>query len=395
MTFAERDAIIVGAGPAGAICAAYMAKAGADVLLLEKDSFPRHKACGDIQREGIVTHLERLGAVRALDSASTCIRRIQLISGGGFQTVMPFECYCVSRYELDRLLAETAKRHGAELRENCMVTDVIMNMGQACGVKIRYRGEDAEIRGKLIIGADGSCSSVAGALGIRKEESYSIWMGERAYFRGVKLDRSLARDRYDAYGVFSFDESAAPGFFWILPVGENGVSSGICNAGVILQGRDQYRGTDLQERFFRWINGSEIISDMFSKAERISRWAGGRMNDIGQSAKKAGNGFLMIGDAASLVMPFSFDGLSQAADSAYAAAAAAMAVISENDFSEENLTSKYERALGSKSRTETDDEIREMRLFMESVHDPKIMDRVIENMEKDPVYRKKHITNIK
>ena len=48
MVRTERDVIVIGAGPAGSICAAYMAKAGIDVLLLDKEIFPRDKVCGDI-----------------------------------------------------------------------------------------------------------------------------------------------------------------------------------------------------------------------------------------------------------------------------------------------------------------------------------------------------------
>ncbi len=54
MAFAEREVIIAGAGPAGSICASYLARAGVDVLLLDKDIFPRDKACGDMQCEGLV-----------------------------------------------------------------------------------------------------------------------------------------------------------------------------------------------------------------------------------------------------------------------------------------------------------------------------------------------------
>lgn len=395
MISAKRDVIIVGGGPAGAICAAYLAKAGADVLILEKDGFPRHKACGDMQREGIVAHMERLGVVRDIDRISTCIRRIQLISGEGSEAILPFECYCTPRYELDSLLAETAAGYGAELRENCTVTDVIINGGSAAGVKVRYRGEDAEIKGRIVIGADGACSSVAGALGVRRETSESIWLGERAYFRGVKLDRELAADQYDAYGIFAFDESVVPGFFWMLPTGKNGVRDGICNVGVMLQGRDTYRGSDLQERFFKWVNSSEKVKEMFSSAEKISPWAGGRLNDISQGADKAGDGFMLIGDAASLVIPFSFDGLSRAADSAYAAAEAAAEALKTGDVSRENLTKMYERAFGHENKKTTEDTIKEIRLFMESMHDPKVIDKVIGNLENDPVYRKKNMQNIK
>ena len=97
MAVTERDVIIVGAGPAGSICASYLAKAGVDVLLLEKDILPRDKTCGDMQCEGVVSHLGRLGVIDALDAMSTCIRHIKLISGGN-ETLLPFECYCCLLY---------------------------------------------------------------------------------------------------------------------------------------------------------------------------------------------------------------------------------------------------------------------------------------------------------
>ena len=80
MTVFEREVTIVGAGPSGALCAAYLAKAGIDVLLLERDIFPREKACGDVLREGFVSHVEALGIAGDLDAMSTCVRRLKLIS---------------------------------------------------------------------------------------------------------------------------------------------------------------------------------------------------------------------------------------------------------------------------------------------------------------------------
>ena len=57
MAFAEREVIIAGAGPAGSICASYLARAGVDVLLLDKDILPRDKACGAMQCEGLAYHM--------------------------------------------------------------------------------------------------------------------------------------------------------------------------------------------------------------------------------------------------------------------------------------------------------------------------------------------------
>lgn len=391
MIMAERDVIIVGAGPAGSICAAYLAKAGVDVLLLEKDIFPRDKACGDMECEGIVSHLGTLGAVEELDALSTCIRNLKLISNRGNETLIPFECYCAPRYELDRILSETAAKHGAELRQSCTVTGLVTENGTVTGVRARYRGEDVTMKSRIVIIADGAFSGLGKSLGIAHEKPYSMWIGERAYFKNVNLDRALAKGQYDAYGVFGFSELAGPGYFWVMPVGRDGVRDGICNVGIMVNDLDAYRQADLQERFYKWSGSIPKIGEMFERAVRISPWEGGRMNDIGQGVQKAGNGYMVIGDAAALTMPLVHDGLSAAADSAKAAALAALGAFMAGDVSGENLMNEYMHAYKMKSERTITEQLKLKRLLMESMHDPSVMDKMIELLETDPIYRKSHL----
>ena len=129
MVRTERDVIVIGAGPAGSICAAYMAKAGIDVLLLDKKIFPRDKVCGDILQEGIVAHVDALGAFDELDRTGTCIRSLRLVSSNGDIAHLPFECYCTPRYRFDELMVKTAVKHGAEFRQGCRVVDMIVEKG--------------------------------------------------------------------------------------------------------------------------------------------------------------------------------------------------------------------------------------------------------------------------
>lgn len=391
MTSAERDVIIVGAGPAGSICASYLAKAGVDVLLLEKDILPRDKACGDMQCEGLVYHMGVFGAVRELDSMSTCIRNLKLISDSGNETLIPFECYCAPRYDLDKLLADTAVRHGADFRQSCRVTDVITERGMVTGVKARYRGEEIQIRSRLVIGADGAFSAVAAATGISKEKPYGMWAGQRAYFKGVKLDRGLAKDQYDAYGVVAFPGHLGTGYLWITPVGRDGVKHGICNVGMVIHDRDAFDGADLKEVFSQCVSSSPKLSAMLESAERISSWEGGRINDISYGIHKAGDGFMVIGDAAALTMPMAMDGLSVAAGSAKAAADAAMAALVTGNVTEEKLMDEYRKSYKAKPEKQIREKLKVSRLLMESMYDPGVMNRIIELLEKDPVYRKKHL----
>ena len=377
MTMIKRDVIIAGAGPAGAICAAYLARAGFDVLVIDKEIFPREKVCGDMLREGIVKHVERLEAIDVLDEKSTCIRRLKLISPSGKEALIPFECYALQRFELDKLLIETAKSWGAEFRQGCRLTDVISEGGRVCGVIVRENGAEYQIRSHIVIGADGVDSQVAKVLDISDEKPEGIWLGTRAYFKGVKLEAGLRKDQYDAGGVFGFDSKEGPAYFWVLPVGRDGAKRGICNVGMLVKGRDNCSGEDLVKRLEDWM-GSDKIRPIFDGAERLRHWGFGRMADNTQAREKVGDGYMLIGDAAAIIAPLFGDGLSSAADTAKAAADAVEIAFKSGDFSAEAVTASYEAALAKLQPVKSEDEIKEDRLLMESLVDGRVMDKIIE-----------------
>ncbi|NLD19537.1 MAG: geranylgeranyl reductase family protein [Clostridiales bacterium] len=369
----ERGAIIVGGGPAGAICAAYLAKEGVDVLLLDKDRFPRQKPCGDLVGEGITSHIEKLEIIHELDEISTFIKRIKIITGSGREAIMPFECYSLARADLDMLLLDTAAKWGAEVWQGCQVTDVIEEEGFARGVKIRYRGCETEVRSKLVIGADGATSQVAKSLGVMKEKSSGRGYGQRAYFKGVKLSKVLAPGQYDAYGVFCFDELVKPCYFWAVPVGRTGVEEGYCNVGMMVYDRETFRGMSLEESFNQWVKRNPIIAEMFEDAKQIEPWLGGDITDASQRMEHFGNGFILIGDAAALMMPLKKDGLSKAADSAAAAAKAAVLALRKKNCSREF----FEEVIKEEPQ---EDKLKEDILMIQSLYDSKLMDRIIMNL---------------
>lgn len=383
MVSIKRDVIVAGAGPAGAICAAYLARAGYDVLLIDKDLFPRDKACGDMLREGIVRHIEKLEAVDVLDEKSTCIRKVKLVGSDGSEARMPFECYSLPRFELDKLLVDTAKSWGAEFRHGCRLVDVIRENGKVCGVIVREKGAEYKIRSQIVIGADGVDSQMRG-----DEEASGIWLGARGYFKGVKLDKSMAKGQYDAGGVFSFDEKGGPAYFWVMPVGRDGVKRGICNVGMLIKGRDACSSKELLERLESWM-GSEKISAMFADAEQTGEWSFGRLADNTQKRKNVGEGYLLIGDAAAQTTPLFGNGLGAAADTAKAAADAVETAFKSGDFSAEAVTASYEASLVKLQPVKTEDEVKEERLLMESLEDPKVIDKMIKMLDRDPNYRKK------
>ena len=376
----KRDVIIAGAGPAGAVCAAYLARAGIDVLLLDKELFPRDKVCGDIVRESVVRHIEQLEAVAALDEMSSCIRRLNLISPSGNEAVIPYECYTMPRARLDQLLVDVAVSWGAEFRQGCRVENVIRDGGKVCGVLVREKGQLRELKSRIVIAADGAASAISGMINETDEISEGVWMGQRAYFKGVKIDKGLSKEQYDAGGIFCFDDKKGPAYFWVVPVGADGVKRGICSVGMIIRGGDDLSDADIASRLTAWLDCNDKIKVCMGEAEQISPWSFGRLPDMNQGKEPVGNGCIFIGDAAAQTIPLYGDGIGAAADSAKAAADAVEDAFRNDDFSEERIRSRFNVAMTALRRSDTEEyenRAKLDRLLIESMVDPHVMDMVI------------------
>lgn len=115
-----RDVIVIGAGPAGSCVAAGLAQRGWDVLLLEKDRFPRHKVCGEFLSPESQQSLAGCGLFEDVRTLSPHpITRALLVSQGGaeIRVDLPGTAWGVSRRSMDQALAQGAERHGATFRE--------------------------------------------------------------------------------------------------------------------------------------------------------------------------------------------------------------------------------------------------------------------------------------
>jgi flavin-dependent dehydrogenase len=175
------DVAVVGAGPAGAAAAIFLAEYGLDVIVLDRAELPRPKICGEYLSPEAGRLLDRLGVLKAVDAAGAApLVGMRITAPDGTSVVgryheiagwRPYRQHAmgVARETLDGALVERLRAVPVQLRERTRVVDVIVEGGRVVGV----RAEDGdqrplEVRARVVVAADGRASVVAQRLGCRR-----------------------------------------------------------------------------------------------------------------------------------------------------------------------------------------------------------------------------------
>jgi menaquinone-9 beta-reductase len=162
------DVAIVGGGPAGSSCAGFCAAAGLHAILIEREKFPREKVCGDCLNPEcwpILRRLEIDGRVRAAPHAA--LDWVEFVSLRDHHVRLDLPCdengeIAVKRSVFDSIVLDRARELGTEVREATTFTAIEENSGKW---KLTF-GDNAQIRARILVAADGRNSTVARLLGI-------------------------------------------------------------------------------------------------------------------------------------------------------------------------------------------------------------------------------------
>lgn len=285
----EYDVVIVGAGPAGSIAARYAAEGGASVIMLEKDRDVGYPVrCGEaISKAGVsefITPDERW--------ISAHISKFALISPDGTEAVIEFgdAGYVLERRIFDYELAKTAANAGAEIVTRAYVNGLLFEDGKVSGVKYEYRGEQKELKAKIVIGADGV------------ESRIGRWAGLKTYvdFREMECCVQVTASNINVKGdtlYFYFGENVAPGgYFWIFPKVNGAANIGLGVSGMVGKKRSA----------LSFLNN--FMENNFPNAPILTSIAGGVPSSI-TLEKISAPGIMLVGDAARQVNPLSGGGI--------------------------------------------------------------------------------------
>lgn len=316
------EVIVVGAGPAGSSAAFHLARAGVDVLLLEKARFPREKVCGDGLTPRAVHQLIRMGVdVEAPGWARS--RGMRWIAGERQAVIdwpslgrYPDFGLSRSRHDFDDILARHAERAGARLRTGVKVTGPLTDAsGRVTGVEAEAGRERRSVvfRSRVVVAADGAAARLALAVGRRRDERRMVATAARRYYRSPERSREeylelwadLRRPGSDRY---------LPGYGWIFPMGDGRVNVGL---GALPHRR--HGSPDLRATLELWL------------ARTPEEWGLHEENAEGRVSSAAlplgfnrhpqyERGMLLVGDSGGMVSPWNGEGIAQALEAGEVAA---------------------------------------------------------------------------
>lgn len=302
----DADVIVVGGGPAGSTTAFFLARAGCDVLLVDRASFPRDKVCSEYlspQASRLLHEMDVLEEIERAPSARLTGMRVHSPDGTTFQGSFTadtgyraFRSYgvAVRRPILDAILLSRARRVGARVREGLDVRDVLRDdAGRVIGVVARDGTEPVTLRAPLVVGADGLRSVVARRLQLGAHGKWPRRLALVRHHRGIHHDADI--------GDMHVFEGGYAGF---APVG-----GGLTNVAVVIPTQlSREIGNDRDAIMTHLLNDHPSTAARVEGSEAVTpARAIGPFNWRAPQAWAPGT--VLVGDAADFFDPFTGEGI--------------------------------------------------------------------------------------
>ena len=298
------DVLVVGAGPAGSSAAAWAARLGLDVVLVDAAVFPRDKSCGDGLTPRAIGELQRLGLEDWL-RAHTVNRGLRA-HGFGQTLLLPWPGgslpawgSAVARTELDDHLRTTAIKAGATAIDGARVVGVRRDGGRVVGVELDADGDRFEIACRRLVVADGVRSPVGRMLGRAWHRETVYGVAGRSYVTSERSDDPWISSHLELRGS---DGEILSGYGWIFPLGAGQVNLGVGTlatakrpANVALRPLMQFYADERREEF--------ALSGELRAPTSALLPMGGAVSGV------AGPNWALIGDAAACVNPLNGEGI--------------------------------------------------------------------------------------
>ena len=324
------DVCIIGAGPGGSSASIQLSNQGIQHLIIDKAVFPRDKICGDACSGKVVDALNKLGINDYNDAPLIDSWGVTFVAPNGNALRVPFNPkmdktgeapgFIAKRVDFDHMLLQKAIE-----KEQCTFKDSI-DLRQFEFVDGRWKCFDKHknllVDARYLIVADGAQSIFARHIAGIKQEPKHFAAGIRAYYKNVS---GLEKDNFIE---LHFLKEFVPGYFWIFPL-----PNGQANVGIGLRSDlVKSRKIDLKKKLFELIEEHPALKERFKNAELVDNVKGFGLPFGSKKRKLSGEHYLLVGDAGSLIDPFTGEGIGNAMISGMEAAKALALKLSDSTY---------------------------------------------------------------
>lgn len=337
MTNSNRyDVVIVGAGPSGIICALQLAKKNYRIALIEKATYPRDKTCGDAISLDVHNQFKLIDDDLALrfeqftDKMPTHGVKIIAPSFESFDIPSTYkgvarEAYVCKRIDFDNFLFKELKQfENIHVFENSKVT-TLQRVTNHVEVSFAKGTEQITLQGKMLIGADGAHSIVAKTLSDNKVDYNYYSAGLRVYYENVTGFNE------GNYIELHFLKDILPGYLWVFPLPNNQANVGIG----LLSKQVAKKKINLKKVLNEALENHPQLKVRFKEAKALETIKGFGLPLGNPKRSISGERYILLGDAAGLIDPFSGEGIGNAIRSGRVAAMHFEACMQLNDFSKQ------------------------------------------------------------
>ncbi len=346
----ETNVLILGAGPGGAATSLFLAKENIPCIIVDKAVFPRDKICGDALSGKVVEILNRYDRSfvekLSLDPIQLNCWGVTFVAPNLEELSIPFRNkpkktdekreiapgFITKRLDFDNFMVQEVKKHqNIQLFEGVEIDTFERT---ADGFTCTSKDKSIIIHTKLVIDGSGAHSQFAKKIGGISVEKEHHCAGLRVYYKGVTGIKE------GNYIELHFLKDFLPGYFWIFPLAD-----GQCNVGVGM--RSDYvssKRINLKTELNNIIKKYPQLSERFKNAEPVDEIHGYGLPLGSKKRKLSGDNYMLIGDAASLIDPFTGEGIGNAILSGYTAAQQIKEAIDSGNFSAKALK-KYDEAV--------------------------------------------------
>jgi FAD-dependent halogenase len=313
--------IVIGGGPGGSTAATMLARRGHEVVLLERERFPRDHI-GESLLPASLPILELLGVRQAVEDAGFLKKwGATMVWGAGQEPWSWYfretnqrypHSYQVWRPLFDQILLDNSRQSGVDVRQGHRVERVLVQEGRVTGVVYQSdQGTTATEEGDFVVDASGQAAIIGRALDLRRWDPFFRNMAVYGYFEGAR--RLPSPDETNIL-VESYDN----GWFWTIPL-----HNGLTSVGAVVDretAERRVRGDRLERFLMEELAKTKSTADLLKHAT-LTRGPHSLKDWSYLSDTVVGDGFILVGDAACFVDPLFSSGVHLALSAGILAAA--------------------------------------------------------------------------